>query len=82
MQFEWNPEKAETNLKRHKVGFEYNFFSVVDRKERPIKLILYDKTTKTLKIPVVIEDEEFQNGRVTNKFISYKFDGTYFVKVK
>lgn len=22
MQFEWNPEKAETNLKKHDVGFE------------------------------------------------------------
>jgi uncharacterized DUF497 family protein len=22
MQFEWNPEKAETNLKKHGVGFE------------------------------------------------------------
>lgn len=64
-----------------KLSFEYNFFSVVDRKERPIRLISYDKKTKTLKIPVVINDKEFPNGRVTNKFISYQFDGTYFVKV-
>lgn len=62
------------------LGFEYNFFSVFQRKERPIRLISYDKKTKTLKIPVVIEDKEFPNGRVTNKFISYTFDGTYFVK--
>lgn len=64
------------------LNFEYNFFSVVDRKERPIKLILFDKITNTLKIPVVINDKEFPNGRVTNKFISYKFDGTNFIKVK
>jgi len=63
------------------LNFEYDFFSVVDRAERPIKLISFDKKTKTLKIPVVIEDKEFPDGRVTKKFISYRFDGTYFVKV-
>jgi hypothetical protein len=63
------------------LNFEYNFFSVMDRKERPIKLILFDKKTNTLKIPVVINDDKFPNGHVTNKFINYRFDGTYFVKV-
>ncbi len=63
------------------LSFEYNFFSVVDRKERPVKLISFDKKTKTLRIPVVINDKEFPNGRVTNKFISYRFDGNNFVKV-
>lgn len=63
------------------INFEYNFFSVVDRPERPVKLILFEKKTNTLKIPIVINDKEFPNGRVTKKFISYKFDGTYFVKV-
>ena len=64
------------------IGFGYNFFSVVDRNERPIKLILFDKKTQTFKIPIVIEDEKFPNGRVTDKFINYKFNGTYFIKVK
>jgi hypothetical protein len=63
------------------IGFGYNFFSVVDRKERPVELILYDTKTKVLKIPVVIENEKFQNGEVTDKFINYKFNGTYFVKI-
>jgi hypothetical protein len=63
------------------LGFGYNFFSVVDRKERPVKLISFDKKTKTLRIPVVVEDEGFPNGKVTDKFISYRFNGTYFVKV-
>ena len=63
------------------LGFGYDFFSVVDRKERPVKLISFDQKTKTLKIPVVIEDTELSSGRVTKKFISYRFDGTYFVKV-
>jgi hypothetical protein len=65
-----------TNL----LSFEYNFFSVVDRKERPIRLFEYDIQTKTIKFPVVIEDKEFPNGKVTDKFIKYKFNGTYFVK--
>ena len=65
------------------LGFEYDFGSVMDRKERPIKLIVYDKETKTIKIPVVIKDQNFNNGgRVTDKFINYKFDSTYFVKQK
>ncbi len=72
--------KTKTKL-NNSLGFEYDFFSVVDRKERPIKLILFDKKTKTISIPVVIDDTKFQYGKVTNKFISYKFNGTYFVKV-
>ncbi len=63
------------------LGFEYNFGSVMDTKE-PINLIFYDKETKTIKIPVVIKDKEFRDGRVTDKFINYKFDGTYFLKQK
>jgi hypothetical protein len=64
------------------LGFGYDFFSVVNRKERPVKLILYDKETKTIKIPVVIEDKDFKSGKVTGKFINYKFDGAYFLKQK
>ena len=65
----------------HTVYFGYNFFSVVDRKERPVKLILFDKKTNTLKIPVVIENEKFPNGQVTDRFINYRFNGTNFVKI-
>jgi hypothetical protein len=65
----------------NKLGFQYNFFSVVDRKERPIKLISYDDAAQTIKIPVVIADKKDPIGRVTNKFIVYKFNGKYFVKV-
>jgi hypothetical protein len=63
------------------IGFGYNFFSVLDKKKNSDDLIFYDKKTKVLKIPIVVEDKEFMNGRVTDKFISYKFNGTYFVKV-
>jgi hypothetical protein len=64
------------------ISFGYNFFSIVNNKNGSDGLIFYDKKTKVLKIPVVIEDKEFGNGRVTDKFISYKFNGTYFVKGK
>ncbi len=62
------------------LNFEYNVFSIKDNKEFPLTLIRFDKNTNTLKIPVVIGDKEFGNGRVTDKFINYKFNGTYFVK--
>ncbi len=60
------------------IGFGYNFFSMTERKT---ELITFDKTTKTFKIPVVIEDNEFGNGRVTEKSITYKFNGKNFVKI-
>lgn len=64
----------------HTLGFEYNFFSVVKRKERPLKLILYDAATRSIRLPVVIVDDKDPLGRVTNKFIKYRFNGTYFVR--
>jgi hypothetical protein len=64
------------------IGFSFDFFSVVDRPERPLKLIQYHSEKKELKIPVVIEDKKTPQGRVTNRFIKYRFNGKYFVKVK
>lgn len=63
------------------IGFEYDFFSVAERPGRPLRLILYDKPTKTVKIPIVIQDQKSPMGRVTNRFINYRFDGKYFVKI-
>lgn len=59
------------------ISFYFDFFSVVDRPERPLKLIKYDGKTKTLYIPIVHED-----GKVTSKFITYRFNGKYFERVK
>lgn len=73
--------KTETGL-TESINFEYNFFSVVDRPDRPIKLILFDEKMEIVKIPVVIKKTEYDYGTVTDKFISYKFNGTNFVKVK
>lgn len=66
----------------HTVGFAYDFFSVVDRPERPIKLFFFDEAKREFRFPVVIEDDEVPQGRVTDKYIHYRFNGTHFVKVK
>lgn len=59
------------------ISVEFDFFSVVDRPERPVRVIKYDKTKKIIYIAVVHED-----GKVTDKFIQYKFNGKYFEKYK
>jgi hypothetical protein len=67
--------KTASGLK-NEISFEYDFFSVVDRPERPVQLITYDADKKIIYIPVVLE-----NGKVTNRFIVYQFTGQYFEKV-
>jgi len=63
------------------ISFGYDFFSVVDRPERPVRLVYWNAADKSFRFPVVIEDDKTPNGRVTNKFITYRFNGKYFVKV-
>ncbi len=63
------------------IRFEYDFFSVVDHPERPIKLFYFDEAKRSFRFPVVIEDAKTPQGRVTNRFITYHFNGKYFVKV-
>ncbi len=67
---------------KNSVGFAYDFFTVVDRPERPINLFQFDAVRKTFRFPVVIEDNKTPQGRVTDKFITYRFDGRYFVRMK
>ena len=65
------------------VGFDYDFFSVVNRPERPITLFHFDDAARSFRFPVVLDDKKFVNGgRVTDKFITYRFNGRYFVKSK
>lgn len=61
----------------NELGFEYNFLSVARRPERPVKLIYYDKDDDRLHLAVVLED-----GKVTQRFITYQFTGKYFERVK
>ncbi|OON66434.1 hypothetical protein [Hymenobacter sp. CRA2] len=62
---------------KNTLGFSFDFFSVVDRPERPVRLITYDPATQILQIPVV-----WDKGKVTSKRISYRFNGQEFGKVK
>lgn len=64
--------KTKSGL-NNSLGFEFDFFSVIDRKERPVKLIYFDEAKKEIRIPLVKA-----NGEVTPKFITYKYNGSYF----
>jgi hypothetical protein len=63
------------------VGFGYNLFSAMARRRLPGELISFNRKTKTLKIPVVIKDQEYLAGGITNRSISYRFNGKYFIKL-
>jgi hypothetical protein len=67
--------KTKSGL-NNSISFEYDFFSVVDRPERPIRLIKYDVDKKIIYIPIVLE-----NGTVTDRYILYQFKEEYFEKV-
>ena len=74
--FDFNLKKIKTKAGyTNTLGFSYNFFSVAKHKERPIKLIYFNKTQQTITIPLVDT-----NGNVTSKTIVYKYDGDYFLK--
>lgn len=60
------------------IGIGYDFFSLVDHPERPLDLIKYDAAEKTVKVPVVNQE----NGSITDKYETYKFTGKYFEIVK
>ena len=67
---------------QNSIDFSYDFGSVMDRKERPVKLFKFDRAKSTFSFPIVIEDKQTPQGRVTNRLIKYRFDGTYFVRAK
>lgn len=81
-------EKLDTKAKlirtgsglKNSISFGYDFFSVVDHPERPVKLVYFNAAKKEFRFPVVIEDDKTPQGRVTNKFITYRFNGKYFVR--
>ena len=56
------------------INVAFNFFSVMDRPERPIEMIQYDASLKLLKIAVVDD-----KGAVKSSNLLYKFDGHHFV---
>ena len=63
--------KTKTQL-LNEINVAFDFSSVADRPERPLKLIKYDPAKKTVYIPIV-----YENGKVTDKYIVYQFNGRY-----
>ena len=64
------------------VGFQYSPFSVKGHNERPMRLFNWNASTREFSFPVVIEDDDAPAGRVTDKSITYRFDGKYYIKLK
>ena len=60
----------------NELRIDFDFFSVVDRPERPLRLIRYESTTNSIFVPIVID-----YGKVTNDFDEYRFNGQYFIKI-
>jgi hypothetical protein len=60
------------------IDFAYDPASLGERSE---SLIHFDPTKQEFRFPIVVEDKTYENGRVTNRFITYRFNGQYFVKI-
>jgi hypothetical protein len=61
------------NEKLNTIKVYYDFFSVVNRPERPLKLITYDDKLRQLYIPLVGDKDQ-----VTKKNLVYQLKGRYF----
>lgn len=64
--------KTKTKL-LNRIDVLFDFFSVVDRPERPVELITFDEEKKELYIPVVDK-----KNQVTKKSLVYRLKGEYF----
>lgn len=59
------------------LSVHYDFFSVVDRPERPVRVIRYDETKKQITVECVSDEEKI----LSNCYRIYQFTGTYFQEV-
>lgn len=64
--------KTKTKM-LNSIDVEFDFFSVVDRPERPLELITFDDKKKIIRIPVVDDKDQ-----VTKKNIVYQLKNKYF----
>jgi hypothetical protein len=55
------------------IDFNFNFFNLSDRPERPFQLIKYDSVKKIISIPTLDN-----NDNLSENFILYKFTGQHF----
>lgn len=76
-----NPKIIKTRTRfTSELGFGFNLFSLIDT-NRNRELFEYDHKRQRIRFPVVINNEKYPYGEVTNRWINYKFDGQYFHKV-
>jgi len=68
--------KTNSGLHGH-LYYDYDFMSIADMPMEKRPKIIFDALTKTIKLPLVDA-----NDKVTDKFITYKFTGQYFERVK
>lgn len=66
----------------HSVGFAYNPFLLPKNGIHSKQLIHINPNKQEFSIPVVIEDKDNPNGKVTNRTINYRFNGRQFVYSK
>jgi hypothetical protein len=59
------------------IYYDFDFFSIVDIPYEKRPTITFDVATQTIHVPLVAE-----KGRVTKKYIIYKFTGKYFERAK
>ncbi len=59
------------------LGINFDFFSLQNHDERPLKLVLFDSDKKTISVPIVTD-----NDKITDKFNIYKFKNGLFEEVK
>jgi len=64
--------KSENGL-TNSIDLYFDFFSVANRPERPVKVIKYDEKKKQILVPIVTE-----KGEVTSRYQIYNFNGEYF----
>lgn len=46
------------------------------------QIIKFNPRTKTIRFPIVVEDPRFIGGRITDRFMKYRFNGEFFVRIQ
>jgi hypothetical protein len=59
------------------LGINFDFFTLQNHDERPLKLVLFDSDKKTISVPIVTD-----NDKITDKFNIYKLKNGLFEEVK
>jgi hypothetical protein len=59
------------------LGINFDFFTLQNHDERPLKLVLFDPDKKTISVPIVTD-----NDKITDKFNIYKLKNGLFEEVK